>query len=143
MAAKHNPHKNGMYKGMPGVRKGIANRNTKRVFEIMEKLNFDPIETMCLFAMGDVVRLGLMTQVELEKPSRTVLIGKSKVQLPSGKQRALDIIPVPLRAGMASDVANYAYPKRSAVSIVDDEGNSVPQVVLYVPENNRRTDKAL
>lgn len=138
MAAKLHPEKNGRYKGMPGVRKGIPNRNTQRVFEIIDRLGFDPIETMCYFAMGDVVKLGLMTQKELDKPARQMMIGKRLVHSPSGKERALEMVSITLRANMAVDIANYAYPKRAAVQMVDENGKGVGGVVLYVPENGRR-----
>jgi hypothetical protein len=108
------------------------------VFEIIDRLGFDPIETMCYFAMGNVVKLGLMTQAEFDKPGRNISVGGKLVHLPSGKDKALELISVNLRANMASDIANYAYPKRAAVQMVDADGNTTPQIVLYVPENGRR-----
>ena len=42
-----------------------------------------------------------------------------------------------LRGKMFSELAQYCFPKRKAIEISDAEGNSLPRVVLYIPDNGR------
>lgn len=114
--------------------------------EVCEAAGWDPIEHLVLTALGDAVRLGLMTQEELDAPKREFFFvgkdGKPEVMFLSGRERALELIPVHLRMHAAREVAKYAYARR-APTLPEDGSRAVGEgVVVYLPSNGRGPDGA-
>jgi hypothetical protein len=143
LQAKEKKSRKGIGGAKPGEQRrlGVPNKvnpERQRIRDILQKLDFDPIECLCHFAMGNVIALKLMTQKELDAPARAVRVGNQVIVHKSGFDKSLELIPAKLRADCASDVATYAYPKRAAVAMVDDDGNAVKsRVILYAPSNGR------
>jgi hypothetical protein len=126
-------------KGPMGRPPGGLNRSTLEVRDLVRKVCGDPIEGMARIAAGDVVALGYMTQKELDAPASFNRIGQ--VTSPSGKQRALEYIPVELRARLFTELAQYCYAKRKTIVLEDSQGNAISAagsgVVFYLPQNGR------
>lgn len=114
-------------------------RDTARIWTILEEEGFDPIRFLVWAAKGDTVKMGLMTQAEYDKVRvETKIRGMDPIVQPSGRDRALEMLPPLLRCRMAQDLALYTYAKRAPV-VITSEGNEAAQPILvYLPSNGRQ-----
>jgi hypothetical protein len=113
----------------------------RHVFELLQKLKFDPVETLTRFARGDAVALGFMTQEEYDAPKRIVDIGGARVELPSGHDIALQLIPPSLRQKSTESILPYTYPRIQTLELTDTEGESLAGRVIVLPANGRLAKK--
>jgi len=98
----------------------------------------DPFAIMARIAMGDVVGLDLMTADELAKPAKEFTFGEKRIFIPSGRHKAIDLIPPMARFLAAKELAQYCKPKLAATTFLDKEGKTItPQLVFYTPDNGR------
>ena len=78
-----------------------------------------------------------MSQEEFDKPTIYAEVeGEEVIQQTGGDLRALKLITPKMRFAAVRELAGYIYPKR-APAVIDESGNALPQVVLYLPENER------
>lgn len=91
---------------------GTPNRNTIRVFEILERLGYDPIEGMCEIATGRVLCF------KCQDPFDRDNMPKPDPECETCKGTGREPVPLELRASMHKEVASYTYPKRRAVEHV-------------------------
>ena len=106
---------------------------TKEVIESLRDCGCDPIVELARYALGDVVSLGLMTQEELEAEAEYDIDGNALA--PSGRDRALKLIPPKMRMEASKELAQYEYAK-----IKPSERGSpsdVEGIVFYMPDNQR------
>lgn len=113
-----------------GRPKGAVNKRSALVRERLEKLGCDPIEGLAYFAMGDVVKLGMMTAAELKKPGND--FGRK-----SGKERAAELIPPALRYSAYAELAHYCEAKLKHIDVSSNDGTGLPSVVFYIPDDGR------
>ena len=85
-----------------GRPKGSPNKTSLPLKELAEKLNCNPFEILCRFAMGDAKGLGYV----LDTVEQTT---------PKGDIIEKPLIPPELRVKAASEAAQYLYPKRKAI----------------------------
>jgi hypothetical protein len=122
--------------------KSKARKETIDVAYKLQKLGVDPIVVLALFAVGDVVSLGMMTKAEYAASAelhRDAKTGLTVIIAKSGMQRSLDIIPPKCRLDAAESLAQYVYPKRASMSHQNADGSPLRQayVVLEAPDNGR------
>lgn len=104
--------------------------------ELLAQLGCNPIEGMALIAIGDVVRLGYMTEEELREPARFDKHGHVIRQ--SGMERALEYVPPGIRLMAYKELAQYVYSKRVAVQHSNPDGTPLQAaVVVHLPPNGR------
>jgi hypothetical protein len=107
--------------------------------DMIHKVCGDPLQGMAMFAKGDVVGLGFMTQAELCAPAQQATVSAMGIRprVPSGRERALDYISPHTRYQAYSELAQYLYAKRKALEIKAEGGSAVGGVLLYLPDNGR------
>lgn len=123
-------------------RRSKSERDIDRGETIYEKLTqqfgCDPFSIMARIAMGDVVGLDLMTGDELAKPGKEFTFGGRTIIIPSGRQKAIEMIPPSARFLAAKELAQYCKPKLASTTFLDKDGQAVtPQLVFYTPDNGR------
>ncbi len=96
--------------------------------------SLDPIRQLILYALGDVVALGLMTQEEFEEEAELDL--DDEVVKMSGSARALLLIPVKERIACWKELASYLYPKKKPAEVPVNP-NDQDGVLLYLPQTKR------
>lgn len=77
-----------------------------------KRLKCDPVAILALFAKGDVVGLGLMTEAEFKDPGKMDPRTKQWIRTP-GRLKALDLIPAEERQKAAKELAPYFRPKKA------------------------------
>lgn len=90
--------------------KGTPNKKTEWIFELCEKLEFDPVETLIYIAKGDWQKLGY----------------KSEVLIKSGFQGAITeelVVSMDHRTDAAKHLMKFMYPTRKAVDINTESEN--------------------
>jgi hypothetical protein len=113
--------------------------------EMVQKVCGDPLMGMAMFAAGDVVGLGFMTQAELDAPARAARVSGNAVlpRVPSGKERALEYISPHTRYNAYCELAQYIYAKKKMVEMKaapsSTEGGGKGGVVIFLPDNGRDT----
>lgn len=107
----------------------------ENVLNILKEKNFNPIDQMRMLASGDVVGLELMTQEEYDEEAEFDIDGIQIAE--SGKDRAVKLIPVRIRAQMSSELAKYTYHQKKAVEDDDAEVGDKTHIHVYVPANGR------
>lgn len=96
----------------------------------------DPVRLLRMYAEGDVVGLGLLSQEEYDADEVYDLDGN--IIEPSGKVKALNLIPPKMRADILKDLLQYLHAKKSK----DDAGPvSKNPVSFYIPANGRDQKK--
>lgn len=108
-----------------------------KVDNALGRLKLDPIAEMVMYAKGDVVGLGLMTQEELDQDEE--FNAEGMLVRRSGHSRALDLIPPVLRAKMASELLSYHHPRKKESPI--EEVKDDEKVQFYLPESGREVKK--
>lgn len=108
----------------------------------LEELGVDPITILALFAAGDVVSLGLMTQEEFDAEAEVENVkGAAVIIKSSGLERAARILEPRERRQAASELASYVWPKRQAVTVSNPDGTNLqagaPQIIVTMPDNGR------
>lgn len=94
----------------------------------------DPlVREMAKYALGDVVGLGLMSQEQFDEPPQFDEEGMKIVA--SGREKALELIPVKVRAQVLCDITPYYLAKKSTTNL--NGSGPKPKVTFYVPENGR------
>lgn len=106
-----------------GRKKGTPNKSTEWIFELCQKHNFDPIETLIHIAKCDFVALGYETNT-IEKFTK------------SGDMYLDDRITIDHRLNAANSLTGYMYPKRKAIEIKDTSGNEIKPIVLAYSEES-------
>lgn len=103
----------------------------------IQSIGADPLEGLAYFATGNVVALGFMSEDEFNKPTIYAEVdGEEVIQQTGGDLKALKLISPKMRFAAVRELAGYIYPKR-APAVIDEKGNNIPQVMLYLPENDR------
>lgn len=136
---------------LPGVRKrtdkgGLTGKprttinalfKDKSVEEQLHEMGCNPFEIVAAIAMGDVVRMGAMTQSELETPA--LRDGRGLIVQPSGRARSFEYIPMVLRAKAAGELLQYVRPKLLSQTVANPDGSKldIVAVQLYLPDNGR------
>lgn len=123
-----------------GRQKGKKNRETLDVEKMLLDMGCNPLEGMARIALGDVVKLGYMTEAELEEEAVIEVVnGKVRVVRPSGMERALNYVPPMLRAKMYAELSRYFAPQRAAVTHSNADGSNLAMqaVQFYLPDNGR------
>ena len=95
----------GGYRPGAGRPKGAPNKRTQELTERLDEFGCDSLAVTAMFAMGDVVGLGYMTQEEFD----------------ANPAEARKIISPDLRASMAKELNQYRYPKRRALEHSADD----------------------
>ena len=116
-----------------GRRAGTPNRDTQRVFEILDKLGVDPIEGMARIAIGDVPcfecvephMTQIRTVVGLEEGQEQVPLPAADPGCPRCKGKGKEQVSLDLRANMHRQLAGYTYPARRAVEVSGPEGGPI------------------
>lgn len=93
----------------------------------------DPVEKLARYALGDVVSLGLMTREELEAEAEYDEDGL--LVMPSGRDRALNVIPPRIRVDALKELAQYVYAKK--VKGEPDFADIEDPIQIYIPDNGR------
>jgi hypothetical protein len=129
----------------------IAERNVDRAESLYEELKSvhgcDPFAIMAKFAKGDAVGLGLMTAEARRSPRRLVkrkvatydgLVVERFVEVPSGADAEMTLIPASIRFQAAKELAGYCRPKLAATTFLGADGKvAKSNVIVYVPDNGR------
>jgi hypothetical protein len=109
--------------------------------ELLSKLNeldIDPLVGLAYFATGNVVALGFMSADEYNRETIYAEIdGKEEIIQTGGQLKALKLITPKMRFSATRELASYKYAKRAPVAIDDDGKVKLPEVHLYLPENER------
>jgi hypothetical protein len=109
--------KNSHSRGRQGGReKGTPNKDTQHIMDLCRKLDCDPVEIMVHIAKGDWKALGYDTG-EIQKVSFGVPTYEDRIQLSD-------------RLDASKTLMGFIYPKRKAIEIKDDSGNTVKPIVL-------------
>ena len=114
-----------------GSRKGIPNKNTTYLIELLNKHNFDPAELLIHVAKGDYKALGY------DNPTYT----KQGYQ---GIEMEEYYITVDHRIDASKTLTAHVYPKRKAIEFNtenDDNGNSNGVVLMAYDIKNVRAPK--
>lgn len=107
------------------------------IVEKIQSIGADPLEGLAHFATGNVVALGFMSEEEFNKPTIYAEVeGEEVIQQTGGDLRALKLITPKMRFAAVRELAGYIYPKR-APAVIDNNGKELPQVLLYLPANER------
>lgn len=103
-----------------GSRKGIPNKDTTYLMELLSKHNFDPAELLILVAKGDYKALGY------DRPTYT----KQGYQ---GIEMEEYHITMDHRIDASKTLTAHVYPKRKAVEITNTDPNSGVIMMSYNP----------
>ena len=112
---------------------------TLRQLVVQTKGSLDPIRQLALYALGDVVELGFMSQEEYDAEPEYDL-DESCIR-PSGREIALQMIPVRERIKCWTELASYLYAKKKP----SDDGNPNDDDIVhfYLPHNKRMDEVAV
>lgn len=100
-----------------GSRKGVPNARTQDLFDLTQKLDCHPFETLLLYMKGDHEALGL--------PQYTV-VSITKEGEPIEKLT----IPPELRQKSAKDACEYLFPKRKSIEHTGENGMDLFSQIL-------------
>ena len=104
-----------------GRPKGSLNKKSEHIFELCEKNNFDPVERLIYFAMGDWKKLGLDSKYIEKQGYQGVIVQELSVSIEIMKDATKDLM-------------SFMYPKRKAVELSGDQATSQPIVLAYSKE---------
>lgn len=105
------------------------------LFKSLKDQNPDQLMMLnAMYATGDLVALGLMTQEELEEEA--IYDENGRKMKPSGAEMAMRLIPPRLRAKVASDMIPFFLAKKKEKEEKKDTEDK-PIVHFYIPENGR------
>lgn len=111
--AKNSTHNRGR---QGGRQKGTPNKDTNHLLERCKALKCDPVDIMIHIAKGDWKALGYESG-EITKMSMGSTYFEDRIQLSD-------------RSDAANTLMNFIYPKRKAIEIKDDSGNTIKPIVL-------------
>lgn len=94
---------------------GSLNKSKLKLAEQLEELGCDPIKLTALYAMGDVVALGMMTQDELDAEAEVIHSERSVIRVPSGHELAMESLPASVRQKAAETLLDRLHPKLKSV----------------------------
>ncbi len=117
-----------------GSRNEAKFRLSEKVEEALGRLKLDPIAEMIMYAKGDVVGLGLMSQAELDAEEEFNAEGVRVRK--SGHEIALELIPPSLRAKMAAELISFHFPRKKAEE-PKTQNDEEPPIQVYLPDNGR------
>ena len=106
----------------------------------MRRTKHDPIANLEMYAQGDVVGLGLMSQKELDDKGKWNA-RLQKWSIKPGRERALDLIPTAMRFAAEKELAPFREAKKASTNVItgpDGQPLQVgPRVVFMLPPNGR------
>ena len=114
----------------------LKGKLSESVLLSLAKSGCHPIVQMARFALGDVVGLGLMTEEELR--AQPIFDPDGLLLQKSGRDRALEILPVKVRFDANKELATLVYAKPTGKTGTGEVG-AVP-VHFYLPDNGRMDD---
>lgn len=133
---------------MSKSKQSVAEQNVDRAESLYDELKnvhgCDPFAIMAAFAVGDAVKLKLISRERRDsaggckfvKDPRTLLVTTQRV--PSGAELELDLIPPKVRFDAAKELAGYCRPKLAATTFLGADGKvATSNVIVYVPDNGR------
>jgi hypothetical protein len=91
------------------------------------------VREMGKYAVGDVVGLGLMSKDQFDEQPE--FNDEGEVVRESGRDKALAMIPLKIRAQVLCDMTPYFLAKKSTTNA--NGSGPKPKVTFYVPENGR------
>lgn len=100
-----------------GRQPGTPNKDTQHIVELCKRLKCDPVKILVLVANNDWKALGY----------ESATIERMGFQ---GMPILEPIIELDHRIDAAKTLVNFIYPKRKAIEIKDDSGNTIKPIVL-------------
>lgn len=98
----------------------------------LKESGVNPVSLLAMYALGDVVGLGLLSQEEFDEEE--VYNEDGFVVQKSGKDKALDLIPPKMRYDAARDLMQYIHVKPTG----DPSGGGGDSgTIFYLPDNGR------
>lgn len=107
-----------------GRAKGTPNKKTQDLQAMAEKLGCNPFEILLRFAMRDWKGLKFETETKLK-----IALNGMPVEVPH--------ITPEMQLDAAEKASQFLYPKRKAIDLSTDEGESPISVTVVMPANGR------